>query len=136
MEGNQTNEESAVATTSLCVPASITEQRDQKEARPGHTVYRSGNEFSTHKKKHAKSSRSVCAGFFVTDSIWQLDSTNCSFATHNDTFMRPHVRKQATGRRTDTSLSSRCFQNPPPPLSSRVTLPVFMPLKYAQRVCG
>lgn len=48
-------------------------------------------------------------GFFlVTDSTWQLDSANCPFLTHNDTFMLPHLTKQARGSRTDTSLSARC----------------------------
>lgn len=40
--------------------------------------------------------------------MWQLDRTNCSFLTRNDTFMLPHLTKQPTGSRTDTSLSARC----------------------------
>lgn len=64
--------------------------------------------FQSVKKKHSKLSRGSCGGFFVVDSMWQLDSTNCSFLTHKDTFMHPHLTKQPTGNWTDTSLSARC----------------------------
>lgn len=39
--------------------------------------------------------------------MWQVDSANCSFLTHKDTFMHTHLTKQPTGNWTDTSLSAR-----------------------------